>query len=134
MTRYLIIGGIAIALAGGLWLHGNYHGRSVMKLKIEQANNRALEKRQELQEKTDAIIQDQADKLANIASERDAALERLRSRPDRMPETAQAECQGATGAELSRTDAEFLTGLAARADELRQALTACYRYADSLQE
>ena len=134
MTRYLSIAGVALALAGGLWFHGNYHGRKVMQLKIEQANNRALEEKQRLQEKIDDITQNQADRLADIIAERDAALEQLRQRPDRVPEAATTECQGATGAELSRPDAEFLTREAARADQLRQALKSCYDYADKLQE
>lgn len=134
MTRYLIIAAVALSLAGGLWLHGNYHGRNVMKLKIEQANNRALKEKERLQEKIDEITQSQTNELAAVARERDAALERLRNRPDRVPQTPEAECKGATGAELSRPDAEFLTRLASRAERDRQALIACYAYADSLQE
>lgn len=134
MTRYLIIAAVVLGLAGGLWLHGNYHGRSVMEMKIEQANNRALREKQALQEKIDEITQQQTDDLAAVIDERDAALKRLRNRPNRMPEAAATECKGSTGAELSRTDAEFLTREAARADRLRRALISCYDYADSLQQ
>jgi hypothetical protein len=55
----------------------------------------------------------------------DDALERLRNRPDRLPEAARPACEGATGAELSGRDAQFLERLAARADELRAELKAC---------
>jgi hypothetical protein len=57
------------------------------------------------------------------------ALERLRKRPERMPEASRATCQGATGAELSGPDGGFLEREAARADDLRAALAECYRWA-----
>lgn len=63
------------------------------------------------------------------------ALDSLRDRPERrldLPGTAGTDCQGGTGAELSRADAEFLSREAARADDLRAGLDACYRYADAL--
>jgi len=41
-------------------------------------------------------------------------------------------CQGATGKELSRPDAEFLTREAARADKIRLGLDICYKYADEV--
>lgn len=134
MTRYLIIGAVIFSLISGIWLHGNYHGRNVMKLKIEQANKKALQEKEKLQEKIDEITREQINKLANITRQRDHALERLRHRPDRMPKTSEAQCKGTTGAELSRKDAKFLTREAARADRLRRALNSCYDYADSLQE
>lgn len=132
MTRYLIIGAIIFSLISGIWLHGNYHGRNMMKLKIEQANKKALQEKEKLQEKINEITREQTNKLADIIYQRDYALERLRQRPDRMPKTSETQCKGATGVELSRRDAEFLTRLAARADRLRQALKSCYDYADSI--
>lgn len=65
--------------------------------------------------------------IRRVAAQRDAAVRELRNRPERMPEAARPACAGATGAELSGRDAEFLTGLAARADELRAELGACQR-------
>jgi hypothetical protein len=53
------------------------------------------------------------------------ALERLRDRPERLPEPARAACAGATGAQLSGRDAAFLERFAARANELRAALARC---------
>lgn len=64
-------------------------------------------------------------------------LERLRKRPERssgVPAGAGSTCTGASGADLSRGDAEFLVRLAARADRIRAALGACYEYADSLKQ
>lgn len=60
------------------------------------------------------------------------ALERLRKRPERMPEPARAACQGATGAELSGPDAIAFVRLAARADELRAALGECQAWAETV--
>ena len=60
-----------------------------------------------------------------IAARLSAALHELRSRPDRLPEAARAACAGATGAELSGRDSDFLARLAARADQLRAELAAC---------
>lgn len=78
------------------------------------------------------INQEHADEVARISAQRDAALERLRKRPARLPEPARAACQGATGAELSGEDAGVLVREAARADELRGALRACYGWIDSV--
>jgi hypothetical protein len=55
----------------------------------------------------------------------DDAIERLRQRPERLPEAARPACEGSTGVELSGRDAAFLERLAARADEIRSELKAC---------
>lgn len=131
-----ILGGIALAigLAGG----GVYAGHSYTKAKYEKdiavANKKALDEKTKLQDKIDEITQKSHDDLAAVISERDAAIIRLRNRPARINQTAEANCKGTSGASLSREDAEFLTREAARADRLRGALMACYSYADKLQE
>lgn len=66
----------------------------------------------------EAEIRSIGDRLAD-------ALERVRDRPDRLPESAREACTGATGAQLSAGDAAFLGRLAARADALRAALARC---------
>lgn len=81
------------------------------------------------QEKTNEI-----DRIRRAAAD---SIARLQNRPDRQPARTggaapQAPaCEGATGAELSSRDAIFLAGLAARADEHRAALSACYAAYDS---
>jgi hypothetical protein len=81
-------------------------------------------------------LQEKEDEKAAIAAQRDAAVASLRNRPERRivvagPAAAPpANCQGSTGAELSRPDAEFLVGEATRADNLRAALVACYSQYD----
>lgn len=76
--------------------------------------------------------QRQSDEVRNINARLSDALERLRKRPDRLPEPARASCEGATGAELSGPDSAFLEREAARADELRAALSACYQWIDTV--
>lgn len=89
----------------------------------------AAEKSRELErnaEKVNQRITDAKDKeLRSVRARLDVALERLRQRPERLPEAARPACEGATGAELSGRDAAFLERLAARADGLRAELKAC---------
>lgn len=66
--------------------------------------------------------------VQRIAADRDRALRELRNRPAaRMPATATcaADGAGATGAQLSESDAGFLIGEAAAADQLAADLRAC---------
>lgn len=84
------------------------------------------------------IEQVKNDEIATVRGALAAANARVQNRPDRQPAgtggvpAAAPACQSATGAELSRQDAEFLNGEAARGDELRAALSACYRAYDSI--
>lgn len=94
---------------------------------------RAIERKQ--QEAVNGILAQQNADLGAIADRLRIDLERLRNRPARpaanLPGTPAAACPGATGAELYRADAEFLTREAARADELRTGLEACYKVIDT---
>lgn len=74
------------------------------------------------------------EEIRSINGRLDAALDSLRNRPTRSPDMpkSSAACKGATGADLSRPDAEFLTRLSSRADQLRAALQACYAYVDQV--
>jgi hypothetical protein len=76
--------------------------------------------------------QRQADEVRAINARLADALDRLRQRPARMPEPAREACKGSTGAELSGDDAGFLVREAARADELREALRACYGWIETV--
>ncbi len=93
---------------------------------------RATEQRQ--QEAANAIARRHTAEVSAVRRNLDLALDGLRDRPDRpqhLPEAARADCEGGTGAELFRTDAEFLAREAARADEQRAGLDACYRHIDT---
>lgn len=84
------------------------------------------------QKQLNVVLQEQADEQRTINARLADDLVRLRDRAARMPRAAETDCKGASGAELSGPDAGFLVGEAARADELRAALAACYRYDDGI--
>ena len=97
-----------------------------------EAQARATEQRH--QEAVNAITRRHTAEISQVRRNLDLALDSLRSRPDRpshLPEADRADCAGGTGAELSRPDAEFLSREAARADELRAGLRACYQHVDA---
>ena len=101
---------------------------------VRLAVKKARETEKKKQEKVNATIQKQYDEQAAISARLSSDLVRLRNRPSRryLPDNSRAACKGATGAELSRSDSDFLVREAARADKLRTALKACYNYADSI--
>lgn len=128
-TAYLILAaGIAGAVSG--WQVNQWRWESKYADQLEES--RKVE--QSLQEKINASAKLHNEQVQRIANERDIALDRLRKRPDRLPEGSRTNCEGSTGAELSRTDAEFLVRQASRADEQRQALKVCYEYADTVEQ
>lgn len=97
-----------------------------------EAEARATEQRH--QEAANANSRRHAAEVFTVRRNLDLALDSLRDRADRpqhLPETARADREGGTGAELFRTDAEFLAREAARADEQRAGLDACYRHIDT---
>ena len=123
---------VALTLCLGGYTKGRVDANSKWEIEIAKQAEASRQKERQLQEETNAIV-------SNLNVEKDAinarltdALERLRQRPERMPEPARLTCKGATGAELSGSDAGFLEREAARADELRVALQAAYDYIDAL--
>lgn len=93
----------------------------------------------DLSTKAIATEQGKQNEIATINARLSAALASLRSRPERPATSGQlssdsADCKGATGAELYRGDGEFLARIAARADEQRAALAACYQQYDDARE
>lgn len=140
-SPYLIIAAL-LALIGA-YLGGNYHGhqaeRTEWTARIEKeradAAQAARTEEQAKQEKANAILTKQSADLRRINQRLLSDLSELRNRPERsagVSEAPRASCAGGTGAELSRPDAEFLAGEAARADEIRAGLVACYGYLDAL--
>lgn len=101
-------------------------------LRIIENNTRAT---QHLQAHADQGRKALREDLRRIAADLDDAERRLRERPERPADGggivpsdpgAGGTAAGATGAELYREDGRFLAGEAARADQLRAALRACY--------
>lgn len=104
-------------------------------IKADQREADAAQAQADLQEKNDLIhkqAQVHADELRTINTRLSDALERLRKRPERMPEPARSACTGTTGGELSAEDAGFLVREAARADGIRSALSECYAWIDTV--
>jgi len=110
--------------------------RWIAKTQTERADAEAAARatEQRHQEAANAIARRHAHEVQTVRRNLDLALDSLRSRPDRqqhLPDAPRADCQGGTGAELSRPDAEFLSREAARADDLRAGLQACYAHVDA---
>jgi hypothetical protein len=128
---------ILAAFAGG-YARGSHLTAQRYDLKIEQAQSRAvaaaLAIEREQNRKVRDAMQKQSDEVAAVNRGLVADLDELRQRASRpaVPRAPAAQQPGATGAELSREDAGFLAREAARADELRAALRACYDYADTV--
>jgi len=101
------------------------------------AEQAAREREHNLQDNAAIAAKEKQDELDTTNGKLAAALERLRNRPERPAAVANgstapaAAAKGATGAELFRPDAEFLSREAARADGLRAALAECYRVYDA---
>lgn len=116
------------------------HTEELRVREVERADDeRAARTREQLLASQIGLIeQRKTDEIATINDRHSAAIASLQQRPDRKPASTggvpapTATCQAATGAELSRSDAGFLVGEAARADQLRTALGACYQAYDSI--
>lgn len=102
-------------------------------VKLAKAQTKAAEQAADLQNITDNLRRIKNAEVAALTRSRDAALAELRKRPERpagyvpAPASDGSITPGCTGAQLFRPDAEFLVREAAAADELRLALSACYK-------
>lgn len=84
----------------------------------------------------EALRKEKDDEIAAINARATSDADELRKRTDiRLSEAdaARTRCTGATGRELSRPDAQFLTGqIAARAQRQQVALDKCYKEIDQI--
>ena len=88
-------------------------------------------KEAEHQAAADKIRKDKNAQIDAINNQLFAALSELHNRPSRSQYSATVGQDG-TGRSLSAEDAEFLIGEAARADQIRTALDACYKQYDEV--
>ena len=129
ILTYVKLGAIALALLFSAYLGYSFeHSRFVaFKAAITEETRQIEQQHQaqanEIRKVKDAQIRDINSKLVDAISE-------LRKRPNR-PENAR-NGQSGTGATLFAEDAIFLRREAARADEIRAGLDACYRQYDAL--
>ena len=146
MNPYFIAGSVlavVFAYGAGHW-QGDEAGQAKVqaqwdkekaKLAEEYAANVALmrEKEQVMQGNADKLREDKNRELREANARNTALLNSLQHRSNR-PESSGvfttasngSTSSGCTGAELYRTDSEFLAREAARADELRLSLKQCY--------
>ncbi len=152
-TWPFVVGGLLLGAAGGAALDHTIMSAKIARMEKataevdrQRAEIRAADERdarakeqtwaervgQVEQEKTNAIAQVQAAGAAALNSERMRQRAERRPAPSGATGQAAATCQGTTGAELSRPDAEFLIREATRADTQRESLGACYKAYDAL--
>lgn len=121
-----------LGIAASLFLSGWWVNGWRWEAKYANQVEAARKTEQSLQETMDADTVKLLGEMQRIIDRRDAFIDGLRQRPERMPESSRANCKGSTGAELSGRDSEFLIRQAARADEQREALKACYAAYDKI--
>lgn len=139
MNPWVIGGGVLLfaVYSAGVYLKGSHDTESHWRAKIAQERidwqDNARKREQQLQERANAAIRNQTAALEATNARLVSQLNGLRSRPDRpviLSNLPRPACEGATGAELSRPDSEFLIREAARADAIRAGLAACYALID----
>lgn len=143
LVGYLISAGVLVAglLTAYTYVHHEGYEEGINDEKTswnasEQARlHDDIRRSDNLAADVEAIRKEKDDEIASINTKYLAQLDGLRQRPDTRvsaTDTARTRCTGATGRELSRPDATFLAGLAARADTQRTALAACYQEIDKI--
>lgn len=139
----LIAAGVLAVTALGAGLFGYSQGaksvqaeldayRAATAMAQEQLREQALTRERALQVKADEARKEVNREKTRIAAVQRDLADSLRKRPDRpsdggvpAPAGDRDAAPSCTGAELYRGDAQFLVGLAARADALRLQLAAC---------
>jgi hypothetical protein len=107
--------------------YGKYEAYKLDAYKVAQAKA-VHDKEVQSQEDTDKIRKEKDAQIKAINSQLADALVSLRQRPSRSESTSNG--QGRTGSALFAEDAEFLIREASRADQIRNALDACYKQYD----
>lgn len=142
--RWLAFLVAALALVGFGWVKGAQYGERKLdayKLAHEKAElaqgQKVAQVRSDLL--SDAVILEglKNAELKTIDGKLAAAIAdgvRLRAERRQPMAATPTACAGATGAELSRPDAGFLSEQAARADRLRAALAQCYDQYDKARD
>lgn len=103
----------------------------------KEAENRYRKTEGDWQTKFDRIEKEKSDEKKILAASMQRTIDELRKRPSRstagrMPENP-VDTKTGTGSSLFAEDGEFLAREAARADEIRNGLSACYKQFDALQ-
>jgi 4-diphosphocytidyl-2C-methyl-D-erythritol kinase len=129
ILQYVKIGLCAVLLCFSWYLGFNFEASRFAQYKADQiAQTQKLEK--DYQQKADEIEKAKNAQIRNINNQLFDAVNELRKRPSRTSQTGSG--QSGTGATLFAEDAIFLRREAARADEIRAGLEACYKQYDAL--
>jgi hypothetical protein len=118
-----------LAIVGSVLFCGGFvNGCSYQQSKAEKV---VRDKEHQYQADTDKIRTEKDAQLKDINNQLVDAIGKLRSRSSNATKTING--QDCNGAALSAPDADFLIREAARADEIRVGLQACYKQYDSIQ-
>jgi len=119
---------VILAIVGAILFCGGFvNGCSYQQSKAEKT---VRDKEHQYQADADNIRKDKDAQLKDINNQLVDAISQLRSRSSSATKTINGQdCNGAT---LSAPDADFLIREAARADEIRIGLQACYQQYDSI--
>lgn len=123
MNLYAIYALVAVTLFCGGFVSGCQHQQT-------KAEKTIRDKEHTYQTEADSIRKDKDAQLKDINNQLVDAVSQLRSRSSNATKTING--QDCNGAALSSPDAEFLVREAARADEIRVGLQACYKQYDSI--
>ena len=123
INLYAIIAVVGIALFSGGFINGCTYQQSKQEKTLR-------DKEHQYQTETDQIRKEKDAQIKVINNQLVDAISELRKRPSRTETTSNRQsCNGST---LYAEDAEFLVREAARADEIRIGLQACYKQYDAL--
>lgn len=150
-TWPITVGALVLGLAGGLWIEHTRLGAQIDRIEAQHAEQerqrqvvRAEDERkarsveQRLAARVGEIEQEKTNAIAQVRTDADALIERLRkqaaSKPARTSAVppAGAACPAAVGGELPDRSREDFVRLAERANVLRAGLAACYGWADEV--
>jgi K+-sensing histidine kinase KdpD len=120
---YAIIVVVAVALFCGGFVNGCSYQQSKAEKTIRDKEHQYQSDKDKIRIEKDAQIKAINNQLVDAVSE-------LRKRPSRTAETPNG--KGCNGASLFAEDSEFLVREAARADEIRVALQACYKQYEAI--
>jgi hypothetical protein len=120
---YAIIAVVAVALFCGGFVNGCSYQQS-------KAEKTIRDKEHQYQADADQIRKDKDAQIKVINNQLVDAVSELRKRPSRTTETSTG--KSCNGTSLFAEDAEFLVREAARADEMRVSLAACYKQYESI--
>lgn len=131
ILTYVKMAAALTALAFSWYLGYSFEASRFDRYKADQVLE-TQKLKDEHQAAADKIEKDKNDQINAINSKLANALVELRNRPSRPQSEASSVTACGTGLSLYAEDAEFLIREAARADQIRAGLQACYEQYDSL--